>query len=183
MNAEDIKKTINKIIFTRATTKQWQLFSRQVLVEKASNHDYTTHHEPVDLNQHTSLPVTLRGKCVWDSERSAWQWFNMTVSLEWVLTPRHFHGQELVPVRASGHKAEGLATHSLEINTRRRADASRRAARKGVWFEGLKAARFLQQIQQPQPSTRGHIQHRLSFYGVFPSLLESHQAIRLFSIF
>lgn len=98
----------------------------------------------MDLNQHTSLPVILRGKCVRDSERSAWQWFNMTVSLEWILTLRHFHGQELVPVRASGHKAEGLAKHSLEINTRRRADASWRAALKGVWFKGVKAARFLQ---------------------------------------
>lgn len=42
MNAEDIKKTINKIIFTQVTTKQWQLLvgklllRRQVTVTKPS---------------------------------------------------------------------------------------------------------------------------------------------------
>lgn len=43
MNAEDIKKTINKIIFTQAITKQQrQLFSRQVLILKGElKHDYT----------------------------------------------------------------------------------------------------------------------------------------------
>lgn len=42
MNAEDIKKTINKIIFTQATTKQWQLLVGKFFFEKASDHDYST---------------------------------------------------------------------------------------------------------------------------------------------
>lgn len=64
MNAEDIKKTINKIIFTQAITKQRrQLFSRQVLILKGElKHDYTI--DIIDQWLWTNTHTPAEGKCV-----------------------------------------------------------------------------------------------------------------------
>lgn len=106
MNAEDIKKTINKIIFTQATIKQWQLLVGKFLLKRR----VTMITPRIIINRWvwTDTPAEFY-QWIWGKvrarQRSLWQWFNMTDSLKCLLTQRHFHSQELVPVRVSEHTA------------------------------------------------------------------------------
>lgn len=90
--------------------------SRQVLVEKGE-WVWLSGFAGVSQRAGGVSSCKSEGKC--GRQRSLWQWFNMTDSLEYLPTLLHFHSQELVPVRASEHTAKGLMTHPLWINTTR----------------------------------------------------------------
>lgn len=137
---EDIKKTINKIIFTHATTKQWQLLVGKFLLKKASECGC------LGSRVWANALVECQSVNLRERQRSLWQWFNMTDSLECLPTLLHFHSQELVPVRASEHMAKGLMTHPLWINTTR-SDALR-----DFGWRQLK----LQRSQQNHRRQQGH---------------------------
>lgn len=117
--------------------------SRQVLVEKG---EWVWLSGFTGESQRAGGVSTCKseGKC--GRQRSLWQWFNMTDSLECLPTLLHFHGQELVPGRASEHTAKGLMTHPLWINTTR-SDALR-----DFGWRQLK----LQRSQQNHRRQQGH---------------------------
>lgn len=131
MNAEDIKKIINKIIFTQATTKQWQLLVGKFLLKRLVGMNNITCYQPVNLNQHTNLnlPVSLRGKCVWGSGSTR-------------LTASSVCSHDGTDQSPWGEKPHSWKTDAGSSCKSVPAEGAR------FWFRAIKAARFLKEPLQ-----------------------------------